>query len=55
VRRHVVATVARLRRVDTLRRTIEGGRAVRGVGAAYDLDTGVVELIDPGNGEGPRE
>lgn len=45
LRRHVHDTVARLHRVDVLRAAIEGKRAVRVVGAIYDLDTGVVERI----------
>jgi len=45
LRRQVDATVAQLHRVDALRAAMEGERPVRVVGAVYDLDTGVVELI----------
>jgi carbonic anhydrase len=45
LRKHVASTVARLHETDALRAAVEGERAVRVVGAVYDLDTGVVDLI----------
>jgi carbonic anhydrase len=45
LRRHTTRTVQQLNQEDRLRAAVEGERAVRVVGAIYDLDTGVVDLL----------
>jgi carbonic anhydrase len=46
LRRHVARTVARVREVPLLAEADRTGRA-HVVGAVYDLDTGVVSVLNP--------